>query len=152
MRVAIGLILLFGGFVLGIGVEYLSPMVDIPSLQFIIVSLVACFLIVFDIKTIFSSIKGMITGRFEDELQQQKAVHVAQVGLIVSVLSSVAATVISFILLAGNAENMHLEAQGPNMAVAMIPMVYGMMLGILFTCGMFRSKKVDISAITKVFD
>lgn len=152
MRATFGVLILFLFIGLGIGFDHLIVIVDWPSFQIITACVVASFLICFDLKTIRRSFNGMITGKFQTEFEKKKSVQVAQLGAIISVLSSILTAVIGFILTAGYAETMSFEAQGPNLAVAVIPLVYGMMAGILFTCGMFRANRVEAEPLSKVFE
>lgn len=152
MRSFIGLFLLSVTFMLGLGFDKLIWIVDWPSIQFLLLSLLGIFIIIFDFKTLVRALLGMVSLNFKNESDHENCINVAKVGIVASILASLGATIIGFFLLAINVQNLKMEDHGYSLGVAVIPFIYGSFLSLLFTAGLYRAKSVKVKTIAEIFD
>ena len=130
------LLFIFMIFILGMGQPDIYWFIDMPSLYLNIGFLILGLGISGQLKFFWMGIKAAFVRdgfkdvkKYLDKPQLQKAEYALGFGIKVVLLSSAAASIISFVTIWGNLDDM--SALGPNLAVMMLTVLYGIVFSMV---------------------
>ena len=130
------LLFIFMIFILGMGQPDIYWFIDMPSLYLNIGFLILGLGISGQLKFFWMGIKAAFVRegskdvkKYLDKSQLQKSEYALGFGIKIILLSSIAASIISFVTIWGNLDDM--SALGPNLAVMMLTVLYGIVFSMI---------------------